>query len=71
MIVLTPAVKAPSYKDQIVDLIIKEKVYAPYEKRTTISPIISSIKREYKGRDYRTSKVMLGGASLLEIERIA
>lgn len=70
MNVLKPAEKAPSYKDQILILEVNEKAYAPYDKRTTIAPIISSIKREFKGREYETKKVSNDDNSLLEIIRI-
>jgi hypothetical protein len=73
--VILPKPKALSNKDHIVGLKVGEDINAPYHKRTTIAPLISNIKREFKGRDYETNKITVvkGNKKVdyLNIKRIA
>lgn len=55
--VIEPAKKQPSTKDYIVQLEVGEEINAPYDKRSTIAPLISNIKLQFKGRNFKTAKL--------------
>jgi hypothetical protein len=57
MNVFTPPKTKQSWRSKIVELHEGEDFNALYMYRTTIAPIITSVKKEFKHRNYETCKI--------------